>query len=80
MDVYATRSVSVYLQMDQAARSQHVFGLQLPSEKRTRSNILKTFAWKMAQAKARIWPRLSCLYQTRSTAETVAFGVRVQHE
>jgi hypothetical protein len=32
------------------------------------SNDFKTFALKMAQAKARIWPGLACLFQVRSTA------------
>jgi hypothetical protein len=30
--------------------------------------ILKTFAFKMAQTKARIWPWLACVFQIRSTA------------
>ena len=38
----------------------------LPSEKGTAQKGLETFACKMAQAKARIWPRLSYLCRTRS--------------
>ena len=43
-------------------------GSPLSSEEGTTQNVLKTFTCKMAQGKARLWPRLSHVFQVRSTA------------